>query len=115
VSEENPFRTVTRAEGRRMVIRKAEFLNAIVDERERQDAKWGRNVVGPDRMLVVLAEEFGEIARALLERDKPGLEKELVQTAAVCSKLFELLAIPEVDELAFRLRRRNEPKSKVAP
>lgn len=104
MSEENPYRMVTPGEARKMGIRKAEFLNALADERARQDQKWGCNVVDPDRMVVVLLEEVGEIARALLERDKVGLDKELVQTAAVCSKLFELLAIPQVDELAFRSR-----------
>ena len=79
-----------------MAIAKAEFLNAIADERTRQDEKWGRNFVGVDRMLVVLMEEVGESAKAQLERDEgpastEELLTELVQVAAVCSKLFELI------------------------
>lgn len=33
--------------------------------------------------LAVLAEEFGEVARAILERDEVNLREELVQVAAV--------------------------------
>ena len=63
------------------------LFNAIARERERQDAKWG-GVPGIDRRddhtyAAVLGEEFGEVCKAWLERDVPGLRKELIQTAAV--------------------------------
>ena len=56
-------------------------------ERERQDNKWGRttgvwNSV-PTTKLTVLAEEFGEVARAVLEHQDVELEEELIQVAAV--------------------------------
>ena len=104
MSEENPFRECKISEAHAMATRQRQFLEGVAEERKRQDARWGTNVVGADRMIVVLAEEFGEIARALLERDKVGMEKELIQTAAVCSKLFELLTIQEVDTQAFASR-----------
>lgn len=56
----------------------------IAMERTEQDRKWGA-----DRHLdthlwaTILAEEFGEVARAVLENDGPNLRAELVQVAAV--------------------------------
>ena len=86
---------VSLAEARLMKIRQAEFLNAIADERARQDAKWGQNFVPLDRMVTILGEEFGEACRALLEQDWVNLDEELVQVAAVCSKFFELATVSE--------------------
>lgn len=79
-------------------------LNAIVDERRRQDAlvesgdiPW--NLADPDVdpdggfRLAVLGEEFGEVARALLENgpESPELRDEITQTAAVCLAWLEAL------------------------
>ncbi len=67
----------------------------LVDaERARQDAKWAGDhawgngscqstAVAPIVKAAVLTEECGEVARAVLDRDGPGLQEELVQVAAV--------------------------------
>lgn len=39
--------------------------------------------------LAILAEEFGEVARAVCEGDKENLRTELVQVAAVCLAWLE--------------------------
>jgi NTP pyrophosphatase (non-canonical NTP hydrolase) len=68
---------------------------AIVDERLRQDERWG-GVPGVDRRddhtyAAVLGEEYGEVCRAWLERDTAALRAELVQVAAVaCAWIEEL-------------------------
>ncbi len=94
MSEINTSRPCVPGEVMAMKIAKAEFLNAIAAERDRQDAKWGRNFVGVDRMLVILGEEIGEACKAQLEDRTAGKDEllaELIQCAAVCSKLYELV------------------------
>lgn len=65
----------------------------IEQERDRQDEKFGAFAgfdTDPEhRKVTVLAEEFGEVARAVLESDGPNLEEELVQVAAVCVAWLE--------------------------
>jgi NTP pyrophosphatase (non-canonical NTP hydrolase) len=74
---------------------------ALVDaERERQRERWDGNHdwgtgdcaspnVDPSTKLVVLVEEVGEVARALLDRDPHELQRELVQVAAVAVAWIE--------------------------
>lgn len=45
----------------------------------------------PSDKLAVLAEEFGEVARAVVEQDVKNLREELVQVAAVCAAWVEAL------------------------
>lgn len=64
----------------------------IRKERKRQDAKWGRSFPGrpQEKWLAILAEEFGEVARAILEHDsEEHLREEIIQTAAVCASWLE--------------------------
>lgn len=73
----------------------------IKDERWRQECKvqtgkipWdcADPSVDDDRKLAVLGEEFGEVARALIEGD--GLRDELIQAAAVALAWAESLTFP---------------------
>lgn len=62
-------------------------VDLVRQERNRQDRKWG--VSFPDRpdekWLTILAEEFGEVANAMLEHQTDEeIEAEIVQVAAVC-------------------------------
>lgn len=78
-------------------------IYALIDaERERQAAQWsGSHVWGngdcssdgilPIVKAGVLAEECGEVARAVLDHDTPHLAKELVQVAAVAVAWLESL------------------------
>lgn len=76
---------------------------AITAERARQQAKWGGkhdwgsgdcsgDGVPLTVKLTVLAEEFGEVARAVLERDQGSLRIELIQVAAVACAILESLS-----------------------
>lgn len=69
-----------------------EISNRVRDERNRQIEKWGNEFYGRSDSfwLTILAEEFGEIANAILER-KPDRDivEEIVQTAAVCFSWLE--------------------------
>lgn len=62
----------------------------VLEERGRQDAKWGEQNHSDERWLAILAEEFGEVAKDVVER-RPGLRTELIQTAAVCVAWIECL------------------------
>jgi len=78
-------------------------LDAIRDERKRQDEKWGVQNHGDLAWLAVLAEEFGEAAIAVTKASVPpcysrpteeqeqALRKELIQTAAVCVAWIQCL------------------------
>lgn len=76
------------------------FESLVRDERERQDEKWGEQNWVAFQWLTILAEEFGELAKAineapsglaskLTDQDKSPVRKELVQVAAVCKVMFE--------------------------
>ncbi len=66
-----------------------EMLQAIRDERARQDVKWGVQRHTPEKWLVILMEEVGEVARASLEGDTVGYAEELIQVAAVTVAALE--------------------------
>lgn len=60
----------------------ANIIWDIVEERRRQDEKWGVQNHGDAYWLAILGEEFGEICRDILERGEASAE-ELVQLVAV--------------------------------
>jgi NTP pyrophosphatase (non-canonical NTP hydrolase) len=66
-----------------------EVLDLVKAERIHQDDKWGPSVLRPTPGLVVLVEEVGEVANAMLESDSPELVKELIQVAAVAVAMVE--------------------------
>lgn len=61
------------------------IIAALLAERERQDRKWGRDFRGrhDSFWLTILAEEFGEVAEAILEHDEENVKTELIECAAV--------------------------------
>lgn len=63
--------------------------NAIRAERARQDAKWGVQDHSPSYWFIILAEEIGEIAKAIYEGDYDNYEVELVQSASVIVAALE--------------------------
>jgi NTP pyrophosphatase (non-canonical NTP hydrolase) len=76
-------------------------LTDVVDERARQDAKWGQQNHDPAVWLAILTEEVGELAEAILydhsggdERDhthSDSMRTEAVQIAAVAVQFVEYL------------------------
>lgn len=69
-------------------------LADVVEERWRQDAKWGRHPgIWPSEevmKLAVLAEEFGEVAKALLDEEgEDRVYEELCQVAATAVAWME--------------------------
>ena len=87
------------------MINRAHVWQLITEERERQQTLWDHphewgtgdcsNPDLPDTLkLVILAEEGGEVARAVLERNPNQLRDELVQVAAVAVAWLESLPAP---------------------
>ena len=82
-------------------LRRHRPIDLVKMERLKQDAKWGEQNHCDLKWLSILAEEFGEVARAVTE-DNPAKERlyshealvenievELIQCAAVCVAWIE--------------------------
>lgn len=68
----------------------ATVIDAICDERRKQDEKWGdQRELPPRTWITILGEEFGEVCRAELESDSGGYRQELIQVAAVAIAAVE--------------------------
>jgi len=74
-----------------MYTHKDKVLSEVHFERERQDNKWGVQNHDPYFWYSILGEEFGEIGKALCEKDFKNYREELIQTAAVCVAMLECL------------------------
>lgn len=71
-----------------------EALAAIIAERRRQDRKWGaQRDLADGTWLQILVEEVGEVAEAMLEKDKANLIVELTQVAAVAVAMVEAIYV----------------------
>jgi len=66
-------------------------LQDIMEERARQDAKWGVQNHYPHTWLVILGEEVGEACQAAFEERFADYRKELTQVAAVALAAIECL------------------------
>lgn len=65
-------------------------LRDILEERAKQDAKWGNQYFRtPSGWLAILGEEYGEVCEAVLEDWSGGYRAELVQVAAVAMAAIE--------------------------
>ena len=63
---------------------RASILEAVLLERERQDALWGNQSHHPNAWWNVIAtEENGEVARDVYEHNEEKLLEELIQACAV--------------------------------
>lgn len=58
-------------------------LDAILQERVQQDAKWGEQNHDGEKWVLIATEELGEVCQALLKGDKANYRQELTQLAAV--------------------------------
>lgn len=70
-----------------------EFITKLIlEERLRQDKKWGADRDQNNFMWqVILTEEVGEAAESILKNDADNLQKELIQCAAVIYAWLENL------------------------
>lgn len=66
-------------------------LDEVLEERVRQVVKFGEQNHDDPKWLVIAAEEFGEVGRAILEEGPERVREELVQLAAVCGAWVEAI------------------------
>ena len=67
-----------------------DFLYAVKKERIRQYRLHGDDSdLSLERLYLILAEEVGEVAKAIQEGDLGEVQAETVQVAAVCAKILE--------------------------
>jgi len=97
-------------------------LDEINAERDRQEAKWGRQDHQPERWLSILGEEFGEVCKAVCEASFPGYEttgdwsqyrKELIHVAAVAAAMAECFDRREETSGEQVLRHQREQCEKI--
>ncbi|WP_061246762.1 MazG-like family protein [Leptospira noguchii] len=78
---------------------KEKIIQEILEEREKQDEKWGEQNHNPIEWCAILGEEVGEVNKAALEthfkydskNDHFEYRKELIQVAAVAMAMIECL------------------------
>ena len=66
-----------------MKITKHDFQDLIQMERDAQIAKWGHQEHPDEKWGMILLEEAGEVAKAVLEKNDAALLQEMVEVAAV--------------------------------
>lgn len=60
-----------------------QFRQAVVAEKFRQLNQWGAQVHDDDRWFAIMAEEVGEVAKAVVQGKPDEMIEELVQVVAV--------------------------------
>jgi NTP pyrophosphatase (non-canonical NTP hydrolase) len=88
----------------------SDIIQSVLDERERQDSKWGEQNHFPQFWTGILGEEYGELCEAINETvfdnvsDKGGyqnMRKEAIHVAAVAIGFLECLERNKEDWLSF--------------
>lgn len=78
-----------------LCLQDKEIFELIHYENDCQIFKWGIQDRGPFEWLSIIAEEFGELAKAINEEvyrggTREGVIKEAIQTATLCLKIAEM-------------------------
>lgn len=80
----------------------ARVIARVLDERDRQDKKWGTidnfDNRSPHEWMTILTEEVGELAEAFLERDQENAIEEATHVAAVAVGILESLQRRSITE-----------------
>lgn len=72
-------------------MNKEEIITLILQERQKQDDKWGEQNHDVYKWLAILGEEVGEANKAALEDTRTDLINELIQIGAVTIAMIESL------------------------
>ena len=70
---------------------KKKILQLILEERQKQDEKWGEQNHNIYKWLAILGEEVGEVNKAALEDNYKDIIDELIQIGAVTVAMIESL------------------------
>lgn len=66
-----------------------EIIEAVKEERERQKAKHGDPLLDHETYYLIMAEEFGEVAQAILQGRLGSARQELIETIACAFQWLE--------------------------
>lgn len=69
----------------------APILMEVLRERIKQEKKWGQQNHEPLKWNAILGEEFGEVSKAILEKDIKNYREELIQVAAIAIAAIDSL------------------------
>lgn len=69
-----------------------DFVDETGREVDHQLRKWGEQYHSPDYWLGIVGEEFGEVAKAVIERNRTATAKEVVHLAACLYQLYFAVA-----------------------
>ena len=72
-------------------MKKSEIIELFLNERTKQDSKWGEQNHDIFKWLAILGEEVGEVNKASLENKYDEIINELIQTGAVVIAMIESL------------------------
>ena len=72
-------------------MNKKKILQLILEERLKQDEKWGEQNHNIYKWLAILGEEVGEVNKAALEKNYKDIIDELIQIGAVTVAMIESL------------------------
>ena len=64
-------------------------VTSVIEERKRQHKLWGEQNHAPAFWLSILGEEFGEVCKAVYEKNDAAYLEELVHVAAVAVQMIE--------------------------
>lgn len=94
-----------------------ELFSEILEERGRQDRKWGEQNHQDMRWMTILTEEVGEVAKEILEGEITKTRAELVQVAAVAVAWLECIdrRAAQVQKTVERCRPGNHKYSFTSP
>lgn len=70
-------------------LARQQTMQAILDERVRQNNKWGEQNHDASLWMLIALEEIGEVAKTILEKDPIEYRKELIQATAVMFQWLE--------------------------
>jgi len=68
---------------------RSNVLSEVLEERAKQEFKWGEQNHWPSFWANILGEEVGEVSHAILEQDWTNYREELIQVAAVAVAMVE--------------------------
>lgn len=72
-------------------LKGVEFDAPITNEDFHQRVKWGNQEHSLEKWFIILSEEVGEMAKAILENDLPGLLKESNSVATLAIKIYRMV------------------------
>ena len=71
-----------------------DLIKDVEKENINQINKWGIQTHSMCRWVTITAEEFGSIAKAVLNEDKDRVYAEAIQVATLCLKIAEMVKSP---------------------